>query len=59
MKTGPRFVVEGIVITSNGGLAAFEAALYVVERLLGREEADKIAAGLVFGPENLTFSRGM
>lgn len=59
VKTGPRFVVADKVITSNGGLAAFEAALYVVERLLGREEADKIAAGLVFAPENLTFSRGM
>lgn len=57
VKTGPRFVVAGKFVTSNGGLAAFEAALYVVERLLGREEADRIAAGLVFAPENVAAAR--
>lgn len=56
-QTGPRFVVSGNVVTSNGGLAAFEASLFVVEKLLGKETADSIASGLVFSPENLTLAR--
>lgn len=56
-RADTRFVVAGKVVTSSGGLAAFEAALFVVEKLLGKEEADKIAAGLVFAPENVTNSR--
>jgi transcriptional regulator GlxA family with amidase domain len=54
---GPRFVVAGNVVTSNGGLAAFESALFVVEKLLGREEAEKVATGLVFAPQNLELAR--
>jgi len=52
-----RFVEDGNIITSNGGVAAFEAALAVVEKLYGKEEADKVAAGLVFAPQNLTYAR--
>jgi len=47
-----RFVVADKIITSNGGLAAFEAALYVVEHLYGKEVADKVASGLVFAGQN-------
>lgn len=49
---GKRFVEAGNVITSNGGLAAFEAALFVIEKLYGKETADTVASGLVFAPEN-------
>ncbi|HMV67547.1 MAG TPA: DJ-1/PfpI family protein [Myxococcota bacterium] len=47
-----RWVQDENVITSNGGMAAFEASLYVVEELFGAEEADAIADGLVFTDEN-------
>jgi transcriptional regulator GlxA family with amidase domain len=47
-----RFVRDGNVITSNGGLAAFEASLYVVEQLFGKEEADKVAKGMVFNADS-------
>lgn len=52
-----RFVEAGNLITSNGGLAAFEAALFVVEKLYGNEVADTVAGGLVFAPENRILSR--
>ena len=29
----------------------------MVEKLYGKEEADKVAAGLVFAPQNLTYAR--
>ena len=51
-----RFVVSGNVVTSNGGLAAFEAALYVVEQLYGKETADKVADGMVFAKQNRAYS---
>src|SRR5262245_47706605 len=51
-----RFVVAGKTITSNGGLAAYEAALYVVEKLFGKEKADSVATGLVFAPQNRTYA---
>jgi transcriptional regulator GlxA family with amidase domain len=51
-----RFVVAGKTITSNGGLAAYEAALYVVEKLFGKEKADGVATGLVFAPQNRTYA---
>jgi transcriptional regulator GlxA family with amidase domain len=51
-----RYVVAGKFVTSNGGLAAFEAALYVVEKVLGREAADKVASGLVYAPDNRKFA---
>ena len=46
-------VVDGNVITSPGGLASYEASLYVVEQLFGKEQALSIAAALVFGPSNI------
>jgi transcriptional regulator GlxA family with amidase domain len=48
-----RVVVDGNLITSAGGLASYEAALYVVERLFGKDQALSIAAALVFGPSNI------
>jgi transcriptional regulator GlxA family with amidase domain len=49
---GERIVVDGNVVTSAGGLASYEAALWVVEKLFGREQATTIATALVFGPSN-------
>lgn len=51
-----RWVQDGNVITSNGGMAAFEASLQVVEQLFGAELADEIADGLVFTPENRDYA---
>ncbi len=51
-----RFVEAGNVITSNGGLAAFESALFVVEKLYGAKKAEEVASGLVFAPENRRYS---
>ncbi|HEX6885888.1 MAG TPA: DJ-1/PfpI family protein [Planctomycetota bacterium] len=51
-----RFVVSGRTVTSTGGLAAYEAATYVVERLYGKEKADAVATGLVFAPQNRTYA---
>jgi len=51
-----RFVVTGKTITSNGGLAAYEAATYVVEQLHGKAKADEVATGLVFAPQNRAFA---
>jgi transcriptional regulator GlxA family with amidase domain len=49
-----RVVVDGNLITSPGGLASYEAALYVVEKLFGKDQALIVASALVFGPSNLT-----
>ena len=54
VQTGQRLVVDGNVITSPGGLTSYEASLYVVEQLFGKEQALSIAAALVFGPSNIT-----
>jgi transcriptional regulator GlxA family with amidase domain len=43
VQTGQRLVVDGNVITSPGGLASYEASLYVVEQLFGKEQALSIA----------------
>jgi transcriptional regulator GlxA family with amidase domain len=48
-----RIVVDGNLITSAGGLASYEASLYVVEKLFGKDQALSIAAALVFGPSNI------
>jgi len=53
VQAGQRIVVDGNVITSPGGLASYEASLYVVEQLFGKEQALSIAAALVFGPSNM------
>jgi transcriptional regulator GlxA family with amidase domain len=41
------FVHDGKAITSAGGAKSFEASLYLVELLYGKEVADGVAAGLV------------
>jgi transcriptional regulator GlxA family with amidase domain len=48
-----RVVVDGNLITSPGGLASYEASLYVVEQLFGKDQALSIASALIFGPSNL------
>jgi len=48
-----RVVVDGNLITSPGGLASYEASLYVVEQLFGKDEALTIASALIFGPSNI------
>ncbi len=52
VQKGQRIVIDGNVITSAGGLASYEAALYVVKRLFGKDEAMTIGSALVFGPSN-------
>jgi transcriptional regulator GlxA family with amidase domain len=46
-------VVDGNLVTSPGGLASYEASLYVVEQLFGKEQAMTIASALIFGPSNI------
>ena len=53
VQKGQRIVTDGNLITSPGGLASYEASLYVVEKLFGKEQAMTIATALVFGPSNL------
>jgi transcriptional regulator GlxA family with amidase domain len=53
VQAGKRVVVDGNLITSPGGLASYEAALYVVEQLFGKDEALTIASALIFGPSNI------
>jgi transcriptional regulator GlxA family with amidase domain len=48
-----RVVIDGNLITSPGGLASYEASLYVVEQLFGKDQALTIASALVFDPSNL------
>jgi transcriptional regulator GlxA family with amidase domain len=52
VRKDARIVVDGNIITSAGGLASYEAALYVVEKLFGKEQAATIGTALVFGPSN-------
>jgi transcriptional regulator GlxA family with amidase domain len=47
-----RFVVSGNVVTSQGDLAAYEGALYVVGKLFGWETADKVSKALLFREES-------
>lgn len=41
------FVADGKFITSVGGAKSYEPALYLVEKLYGKESADRTAEGLV------------
>ena len=52
-----RVVIDGNLITSPGGLASYEASLYVVEQLFGKDQAMTIASALVFGPSNIEAAR--
>ena len=49
------FVHDGKFITSAGGAKSFEAALYLVEELYGKDIAISIASGLVIDWANLSF----
>lgn len=53
VQGGKRVVVDGNLVTSAGGLASYEGALYVVARLFGEEEAKRIAGALAFDKGNL------
>jgi transcriptional regulator GlxA family with amidase domain len=55
--TDRRFVVEGNIVTSGGGLAAYEAALFVVEKAFDAELAKKVGDGLVFAPQNFAYAQ--
>jgi transcriptional regulator GlxA family with amidase domain len=55
--TDQRWVQDDHVITSNGGMAAYEASLHVVDEIFGQELGDEVAAGLVFDEENLKYAR--
>jgi transcriptional regulator GlxA family with amidase domain len=55
--TDARWVQDEHVVTSNGGMAAYEASLHVVEEIFGAELADTVAAGLVFDESNIAFAR--
>ncbi len=46
-ERGVRFVRDGPVVTSAGGVASFEAPLFLVRKLGGDEAARKVARGLV------------
>lgn len=52
-----RVVRDGNVVTSHGGLAAYESALYVVQEVLGPPADEVIAGGLVFADANLESAR--
>ena len=43
-----RIAVDGNVVTTQGGVAAFEAALYVVESYFGKEYADNVANTMIY-----------
>jgi transcriptional regulator GlxA family with amidase domain len=53
VQGGKRVVVDGNLVTSAGGLASYEGALYVVARLFGEDEAKRIADALAFDKANL------
>ena len=53
MQTDRWVVVDGNLITSPGGLASYEASLYVVEQLFGKDQALSIAKALIFEPSNI------
>jgi len=55
--TDQRMVVDGKVLTSNGGLAAYEAASYVVQHIYGDAVAKKVSDGLVYSPNNIGHSK--
>jgi len=53
-----RFVISGKVMTSNGGLACFEACLYVVRHIYGDEKATAVGpTGLVYSKDNIAHSK--
>jgi len=53
VQGGKRVVVDGNLVTSAGGLASYEGALYVVARLFGEDEARRIGTALAFDKANV------
>jgi transcriptional regulator GlxA family with amidase domain len=51
-----RWVEDGNIVSSNGGLAAYEASTHVVRKFFGDEVASKVANGLVMGSQNLAYT---
>merc|ERR1712224_763031 len=47
-----RIVRDGSLVTSHGGIAAYEAANYVVEQIYGEYHGKNVATGLVFSADN-------
>ncbi len=47
VRRGVHLVDDHNVVTSAGGVTSYQAALYLVEKHLGREVAQKVAQGLV------------
>lgn len=47
-----RIVQDGKLVTSNGGVAAYEAANYVIMKHWGTNYSKKVANGLVFSADN-------
>jgi transcriptional regulator GlxA family with amidase domain len=53
-----RVVVDGKIVSTPGGLSAYEASLYVVRELFGEAEAQNVARKLQFDPANVEASKG-
>jgi transcriptional regulator GlxA family with amidase domain len=53
IRKDKRYVEVGNVVTSQGGLGAFEASLRVVERMFGSELASNIARDMVYDGGNV------
>jgi transcriptional regulator GlxA family with amidase domain len=51
-----RVVVDGNIVSTPGGLSAYEASLYVVRELFGEAEAKNVAAKLSFSQTNIDAS---
>lgn len=51
-----RFIQDGAVITSSGGIASYEASLSLVKLIYGEKMARSVAGGLLFSPDNLLYS---
>ena len=47
LRVNVSFVHSGRAITSQGGAQSFDAAMYLVDRLYGREVAQRIGRGLL------------
>ena len=52
-----RVVVDGKIVSTPGGLSAYEASLYVVRELFGEAEAENVARKLQFDPANVKASK--
>jgi len=58
VQGGKRVVVDGNLVTSAGGLASYEGALYVVGRLFGEDEARAVGKALAFDNANVANALG-